>query len=87
MHPIFQYLDYSYQDYGGFAKVTDDRNIGGYRNVFVAGVNVINGRIDNNQYVNVAGPEGRAGVVVDRPLEEHVGLCRELALCCCRPSR
>ncbi len=58
MHPIFQYLDYSYQDYGGFAKVTDDRNIGGYRNVFVAGVNVINGRIDNNQYVNVAGQKG-----------------------------
>ncbi|OYU91355.1 MAG: TonB-dependent receptor [Bradyrhizobiaceae bacterium PARB1] len=58
MHPIFQYLDYRYQDYGGFAKVTDDRMIGGYRNVFVAGVNVINGRIDNNQYVNVAGQKG-----------------------------
>jgi hypothetical protein len=27
------------------------------------------------------GPEGRAGVVIDRPFEEHVGLCRELALC------
>lgn len=58
MHPIFQYLDYSYQDYGGFAKVTDDRNIGGFRNVLVAGVNVINGRIDNNQYTNVAGQKG-----------------------------
>jgi iron complex outermembrane receptor protein len=58
MHPIFQYLDYHYQDYGGFAKLTDDRFIGGYRNVFVAGVNVINGRIDNNQYVNVNGQKG-----------------------------
>lgn len=58
MHPIYQYLDYSYQDYGGFAKVTDDRNIGGFRNVLVAGVNVINGRIDNNQYTNVAGQKG-----------------------------
>jgi len=58
MHPIFQYLDYRYQDYGGFAKVTDDRIIGGYRNVFVAGVNVVNGRIDNKQYVNVAGQKG-----------------------------
>ncbi|WP_441278564.1 TonB-dependent receptor family protein [Tardiphaga sp. 172_B4_N1_3] len=67
MHPIFQYLDYSYQDYGGFAKVTDDRNIGGYRNVFVAGVNVINGRIDNNQYVNVAGQKGAlASSSIDR---------------------
>ena len=58
MHPIFQYLDYRYQDHGGFAKVTDDRIIGGYRNVFVAGVNVVNGRIDNEQYVNVAGQKG-----------------------------
>jgi iron complex outermembrane recepter protein len=58
MHPIFQYLDYSYQDYGGFTKVTDDRNIGGFRNVLVVGVNVINGRIDNNQYTNVAGQKG-----------------------------
>lgn len=58
MHPIFQYLDYHYQDYGGFAKATDDRNIGGFRNVLVAGVNVINGRIDNKQYVNVGGQKG-----------------------------
>ncbi|WP_441243728.1 TonB-dependent receptor domain-containing protein [Tardiphaga sp. 768_D3_N2_1] len=67
MHPIFQYLDYSYQDYGGFGKVTDDRIIGGYRNVFIAGVNVINGRIDNNQYVNVAGQKGAlASSSIDR---------------------
>lgn len=58
MHPIFQYLDYHYQDYGGFVKATDDRMIGGYRNVLVAGVNILNGRIDNNQYVNVAGQKG-----------------------------
>ncbi|WP_398475010.1 TonB-dependent receptor family protein [Tardiphaga sp.] len=58
MHPIFAYLDYSYQDYGGFARATDDREIGGYRNVFVAGVNLINGRIDNKQYVNLAGQRG-----------------------------
>ena len=58
MHPIFAYLDYAYQDYGGFARATDDRQIGGYRNVFVAGVNVINGRIDNKQYVNLAGQRG-----------------------------
>lgn len=67
MHPIFQYLDYRYQDYGGFVKATDDRNIGGFRNVLVAGVNVINGRIDNNQYVNVAGQKGAlASSSIDR---------------------
>jgi iron complex outermembrane receptor protein len=58
MHPIFQYLDYHYLDYGGFAKVTDDRRIGGFRNVLIAGVNVINGRIDDNQYINVGGQKG-----------------------------
>jgi iron complex outermembrane receptor protein len=67
MHPIFQYLDYRYQDYGGFVKATDDRNIGGFRNVLVAGVNVINGRIDNNQYINVGGQKGAlASSSIDR---------------------
>jgi len=58
MHPIFQWLDYQYKDYGGFAKATDDRIIGGYRNRFVAGVNVINGDIDNKQYQNIGGYKG-----------------------------
>ena len=57
-HPIFQWLDYRYKDYGGFAKVTDDRIIGGFRNRFVAGVNVLNGTIDAQQFVNVGGFKG-----------------------------
>ncbi len=55
MHPIFQWLDYTYRDYGGFAKVTDDRIIGGYRNRFVAGFNILNGTIDAQQFVNAGG--------------------------------
>ena len=66
MHPIFQWLDYRYKDYGGFAKVTDDRNIGGFRNVLVAGVNVINGTIDNAAICQYRRPEGRAAVLVGR---------------------
>lgn len=58
MHPIFQWLDYRYKDYGGFAKVTDDRTIGGFRNRLVAGVNVVNGSIDNQQFANIAGQKG-----------------------------
>jgi iron complex outermembrane receptor protein len=58
MHPIFQWLDYRYDDYGGFTRLTDDRTIGGFRNVLVAGVNVINGRIDNQQFGNIAGQKG-----------------------------
>jgi len=58
MHPIFQWLDYRYKDYGGFAKVTDDRVIGGFRNRFIAGVNVLNGTTDARQFVNVGGFKG-----------------------------
>jgi len=58
MHPIFQWLDYQYNDYGGCAKVTDDRVIGGYRNRLIAGVNLINGSIDNKQYANNGGTKG-----------------------------
>lgn len=58
MHPIFQWLDYRYKDYGGFAKVTDDRVIGGFRNRFVAGFNVLNGTIDAQQFVNTGGLKG-----------------------------
>ena len=59
MHPIFQWLDYSYKDYGGFAKVTDDRFIGGFRNRLVAGINVLNGSIDNQQFANIGGRRAR----------------------------
>ena len=58
MHPIFQWLDYRYRDYGGFAKVTDDRIVGGFRNRFVAGFNILNGTIDAQQFVNVGGLKG-----------------------------
>lgn len=58
MHPIFQWLDYRYADYGAFARAVDDRLIGGFRNRLTVGVNVLNGRIDNQQFVNVAGQKG-----------------------------
>jgi iron complex outermembrane recepter protein len=58
MHPIFQWLDYTYVDYGGFGRVTDDRLIGGFRNRLVAGINILNGRIDNQQFANIGGQKG-----------------------------
>ena len=58
MHPIFQWLDYRYADYGGFARVTDDRLIGGFRNRLIAGVYVLNGSIDNQQFANIGGQKG-----------------------------
>ncbi len=55
MHPIFQWLDYRYADYGGFGRVTDDREAGGFRNRLIAGVNLHNGRLDNRQFANLPG--------------------------------
>lgn len=54
-HPIFQYLDFTARDYGAFARATDDRLVGGFRNRLITGVNLQNGTIDINQYVNLPG--------------------------------
>ena len=55
MHPIYQWIDYRVQDYGGFVRATDRRMIGGFHNEFVAGVKVHNGAIDTDQYINLTG--------------------------------
>ncbi|KIZ40649.1 MULTISPECIES: TonB-dependent receptor [Rhodopseudomonas] len=55
MHPIFQWLDFKALDYGAFVRAADDRLIGGHRNRLVTGVNLHNGTIDIDQYVNLDG--------------------------------
>ncbi len=54
MHPIFQWLDYQYEDYGAFTRVTDERMIAGFKNSLVAGATLFNGTIDNRQFENLA---------------------------------
>jgi iron complex outermembrane recepter protein len=54
-HPIFRYLDYYVSDYGGFARATDDRMVGGFRNRLIAGVNILDGTIDYQEYENLTG--------------------------------
>src|SRR5690606_37080004 len=46
------WLDYTYDDYGGFGRIVDDRKIHGFRNRLVAGLNIHNGQIDNQQFGN-----------------------------------
>jgi len=58
MHPIYQWLDFTYHDYGAIGRLVDDRFIAGRRNYFVAGVNVLNGTINAKQYVNSGGNKG-----------------------------
>ncbi|MGE0517224.1 MAG: TonB-dependent receptor family protein [Hyphomicrobiaceae bacterium] len=55
MHPIFQWLDYQYDDYGGFSRLTDERVIDGFKNRLIAGLNLHNGVIDNQQFTNLPG--------------------------------
>ena len=57
MHPIFRWLDYTYDDYGGFARLTDERTIGGYRNRLLIGSNLHNGSVDAKQYGIGAGAQ------------------------------
>jgi iron complex outermembrane receptor protein len=72
MHPIFQWLDYNYQDYGGFGRMVDERQIGAYRNRLVAGVNLQNGNIDNRQYQN--GPGAVRGALVSASTDKSRNL-------------
>ena len=57
-HPIFQWLDYRYVDYGAFARTTDEREIAGHANRLVFGATLHNGDNDARQYVNVGGDKG-----------------------------
>lgn len=62
-HPIFQWLDYRYDDYGGFARIVDESSIGGFANRFIAGVNLHYGNADVKQFENTGGRKG--ALVVD----------------------
>ncbi|MGE4221604.1 MAG: TonB-dependent receptor family protein [Alphaproteobacteria bacterium] len=55
LHPIFQYLDYEYRDFGAFGRITDERQVAGLRNRLTVGVHYASGFVDNRQYVNLPG--------------------------------
>lgn len=55
MHPIYQWLDFTVDDYGGFVRAVDDRTIGASRNRLIVGANLHNGTIDTEQFVNGPG--------------------------------
>lgn len=72
MHPIFLWLDNTYDDYGGFARITDQRSIGGFKNQFVSGVNLVNGRIDSRYYL--IGPGAAKGPLLQRSFDSSENL-------------
>ncbi|MCA0405783.1 MAG: TonB-dependent receptor [Proteobacteria bacterium] len=79
MHPIFQWLDYTYNDYGAFAKLTDDRKIGAYRNRFTAGVTLHNGTTQAKQYANLTGAAKGALLSLSRQTSKNTSLFAENA--------
>jgi iron complex outermembrane receptor protein len=80
MHPIYQWLDYRYRDYGGFARLSDESRIAGMRNRLIAGVNLHNGTIDNKQYEDLAGAVKGKLLSSSRDDSENVSLYAENSL-------
>ena len=54
-HPIFVYFDYDYEEYGAFARLTDTRDIGGFKNKLVAGTLLHDGTTDAHRFENLTG--------------------------------
>src|SRR3546814_11988177 len=54
-HPIFQWLDFTVDDYGAFIRAVDDRSFDGFRNRLIVGTNIQNCTIDTEQFVNLPG--------------------------------
>lgn len=57
-HPISIVVDNDVQNYGGFARITNDSVIAGYRNLFIASVGVQNGETRAKIFVNRRGQRG-----------------------------
>ena len=58
IHPIFQYLDYTYNDFGAFARTTSEHTLFDHGNQVTAGITAFGGWVDNRQYVNSGGSKG-----------------------------
>jgi iron complex outermembrane receptor protein len=54
-HPIYQWLDFTVDDYGAFVRAVDDRSLGSVRNRLIAEVNLQSGTMDTQQFVNLDG--------------------------------
>jgi iron complex outermembrane recepter protein len=58
VHPIYLYFDDQFSEYGGFGRITDERMLDGFKNKLIAGVNVHNGEVDRNRFLNFGGFKG-----------------------------
>ncbi len=72
MHPIFLWLDNTFDDYGGFARLSDWSRVGAYANQFIAGVQVLNGENDNRYYA--IGPNASKGPLLQSSIDSSENL-------------
>lgn len=72
IHPIYQYLDYRYEDVAGYARVVDERALAGHDNRLTLGLTVTSGTVDNKQYVN--GPGATKGALLSSSLDRALNI-------------
>lgn len=77
IHPIFQYLNYQYDDQGAFLRASLDAQIAGHANRFVVGANLFNGHVDNQQFRNLAGAERGELLSASKDKSENLTLYAE----------
>lgn len=66
-HPIFQVLEQESQDAGMDVRWRGESMLGGHRNLLIAGIAFVQGDIDDDRFVNVAGRAGaRTNAFVQR---------------------
>ena len=66
-HPIYQVLDYTYNDFGAYGRAVDERDIAGMANRLTLGVTISGGWVDNTHSTNVGGNKGaRVSASADR---------------------
>jgi len=80
IHPIFQYLDYQYDDRGVFGRLLFEQALGTYANRFTIGANLFNGRVDNRQFENAAGAQRGALLSASADRSKNLALYAENSL-------
>ncbi|MGQ0456687.1 MAG: TonB-dependent receptor domain-containing protein [Hyphomicrobium sp.] len=86
-HPILLVIDNQNREVGGFARMTDERLIGGYRNRLIAGVTAHHGDVHARTYRTILGERGallsdadQISTTTTAYLEDAFYLTRDFAL-------
>jgi len=70
-HPIFQVIDNTSDDFGGYLRLVDARKIAGFANRLTVGANIHDGRTDARRFVNVKAQRGAATADAEQKSENR----------------